>query len=122
MAWFPRTLGVATAVFGVAVTARPKLLATPLGLSDEQGKASCEVTTLCRAIGVRDVVSGVAMASARSTPALRQAIALRVASDVGDAHVFGILLRDAGARGKAIAGAGAWAGICALSALATRER
>lgn len=122
MTWFPRLLGVATVAYGAAIAVRPTLLAAPCGLTGEDGRVSREVDVLCRGIGARDVVSGLAMMTAREKPALRQAIAVRVASDVGDASVFGTLLPDSGARVKAAAAATGWATLCALSALSVRDK
>ncbi len=120
--WFPRLLGVATAAYGAAVAASPALLARPCGLAEKDGSLSDKVTVLCRGFGARDVVSGVAMVMASSAPAMRQAIAVRAASDLADAAVFGALLPDPRARGKAAGVAAAWGTLCAVSAVATRDR
>lgn len=121
MTWFPRLLGAATTAYGAAIALRPALLAAPCGLTDTDGRTPGEVAVLCRGIGTRDVVSGLAMTMARDTPALRQAIAVRVASDAGDAALFGTLLPDSRARSKAACVAGGWAALCALSALTVRS-
>ncbi|MDR7304145.1 hypothetical protein [Haloactinomyces albus] len=122
MKWFPRLLGVATITFGLAVTVRPKLLASPCGLTDARGRLAGDVAVLCRGIGIRDVLSGLAMTAAHSTPALRRAIAVRIAADLGDAALFGTLLPDTRARGKAAAAAMTWASLCALGMAAARGR
>ena len=121
MSWFPRALGVATAAYGAAVTARPALLLGPAGLLREGGPEP-EQETFVRTLGIRDLGSGLAMAFAPSRKALRTAIAARVVSDLGDLVVLGRALRDRPERGKVMAIAGGWGALCALSALATRKR
>ncbi|GLZ41013.1 hypothetical protein [Actinokineospora sp. NBRC 105648] len=121
LTWFPRALGLATAAYGVAVTVRPALMAGPTGLTDAKGEPSTGVALLTRSIGIRDIASGLAMAFAPAGTPLRAAIAVRVASDVGDAIGFGVGLPDADTRRKAALVAGVWGGLCALSALASRR-
>lgn len=115
---FPRVLGTLTAAYGAAVLVRPRLLAEPCGLTDDNGALSDSVTVLSRAIGFRDVFSGVAVATAPAGPPLRWAVAIRALSDVADATVFGLCLPDRRARGKAAAVAGLWGALCAASAAA----
>lgn len=119
--WLPRALGAATAAYGTAVAVKPELLARPTGLT-EDGRTPPGTVVLCRAVGVRDLISGVSIAAARSTPGLRGALAARVAADVGDAAVLGAALPDRDARTKAAAVALSWGTLCGLSALAPRRR
>ncbi|HEY7592247.1 MAG TPA: hypothetical protein VH969_03770 [Actinophytocola sp.] len=119
MAWFPRALGVATAAYGAAITARPALLLKPSGLL-RGGRPEPEQETFVRTLGVRDLASGLAMAFAPGRRAMRTAIAVRVASDLGDLVVLGRALEGKPERTTVLAAAGGWAAVCALSALATR--
>lgn len=119
--WLPRALGVVTAAYGTAVAIKPDVLARPIGLTDGSRTAP-GIAVVCRAVGARDLVSGMCMATARSTPALRNAITVRVAADVGDALVFGTHLPNKDVRGKASAIALSWGVVCGLSALALRRR
>ena len=121
MNWFPRALGVATAAYGVAITARPALLLKPSGMlrGDEPEP---EQATFVRTLGIRDLASGAAMALASGRRSMRTAIAVRVVSDLGDLVVLGSALRGRPERPKVMAAAGGWAALCALSALATRKR
>jgi hypothetical protein len=116
MKWFPRLLGLATAGYGAAILVRPRLMTGPCELSDD---AASRVLT--RAVGSRDMLSGLAMLLAGSPSTLRLAIAVRVGSDLGDAVVFGACLPTVTARRKAAAVASAWAALCALSALTVRS-
>ncbi|OLR89452.1 hypothetical protein [Actinokineospora bangkokensis] len=118
LTWIPRALGVATAVYGAAVTARPTLMAKPTGLVNAAGSPSRGVAVLTRSIGVRDVATGLAMALAPAGAPLRAAIAVRVVSDLADAVGFGTGLPGADARRNSALVAGGWAALCGLSALA----
>lgn len=113
----PRLLGVATAVYSVAITAKPALLLKPSGLPDDDP----DLHTLTRSLGVRDLASGIAMAIAPTRKAMRIAIAVRVASDAGDLVVLGRALAGRPEQKKVVAVAGGWGLLCALSALATRK-
>ncbi|MGW0891586.1 DUF4267 domain-containing protein [Saccharopolyspora sp. NPDC002578] len=115
-----RVLGVATAAYGAAVVVSPALLARPAGLIPQREQTPPSVAALCRTVGVRDVASGVAMATARSTTALRVAVAVRVASDLGDAVVLATSVSDREVRAKAVAVALTWGVLCGASALANR--
>jgi hypothetical protein len=121
MAWFPRVLGVATAAYGAAITARPALLLGPSGML-RGDRPEPEQETFVRTLGVRDLASGLAMAFAPGRSAMRTAIAVRVVSDLGDLVVLGRALRGKPERTKVMAVAGGWAAVCALSALTTNHR
>lgn len=89
MTWFPRLLGIGTAAFGATIVVRPETLAVPCGLTNAAGKTSPGTAVLCRAIGARDVVSGLALVFAPSPNPLRLAVVSRVATDIGDALLLG---------------------------------
>jgi hypothetical protein len=119
MTWFPRALGLATAAYGAAITARPALLLKPSGML-RGDKPEPEQETFVRTLGVRDLASGLAMAFAPGRKSMRTAIAVRVVSDLGDLVVLGHALRGKPERIKVMAIAGGWAAVCALSALGTK--
>lgn len=121
MTWLPRTLGVATAAYGAAITAAPALLLKPSGML-RGDKPEPEQETFVRTLGIRDLASGLAMAFAPGRKAMRTAIAVRVVSDLGDLVVLGQALQGKPERTKVMAIAGGWGALCALSALATRKR
>jgi hypothetical protein len=121
MTWFPRTLGVATAAYGAAITAKPVLLLKPSGML-RGDKPEAEQETFVRTLGVRDLASGIAMAVAPGRKAMRTAIAVRVLSDLGDLVILGRALRGKPEQAKVMAAAGGWAALCALSALTTRKK
>ncbi|OLF17823.1 DUF4267 domain-containing protein [Actinophytocola xanthii] len=120
MTWLPRALGAVTTTYGAAILVRPELLLGPSGLL-RGDRADAEQAMFVRTLGVRDLASGLAMVFARGRKATRVAIAVRVASDVGDAVVLGRALRGKPERGAVLAVAGGWAGLCALAALTTRK-
>ena len=116
MSWFPRLLGLATAGYGAAILVRPRLMTGPCELPDD---AASRVLT--RAVGSRDLLSGLAMLLAGSPSTLRLAIAVRVGADVGDAVLLGMFLPNVTARRKAAAVASVWGALCALSAVTVRD-
>lgn len=113
----PRLLGVATAAYGAAILVRPALLLKPSGLPVDDP----DLHTFTRTLGVRDLASGLAMAAAPSRTAMQVAIAVRAASDVGDAVVLGRAMAGKPEQKKILAVAGGWALLCGLSALVTRR-
>ena len=113
--WIPRVLGAATAAYSVAIIARPSLFAGPTGL--QKGDTPLPVGTAIgiRALGGRDLASGLAMALAPVGDPLRTAVAVRVGSDVVDLVLLGTTLPDPTARRKAIGVAALWGALCAAS-------
>ncbi|PRX92485.1 DUF4267 domain-containing protein [Allonocardiopsis opalescens] len=122
MAKLARALGLATAVFGVAVAIRPETLARESGLTRRGRDVPPGLHAMVAALGIRDAVSGLAMAAAPRGRALRLAIALRVAADLGDAVILGALLPTPEARRRNAAAALTWAAVCALSATGAGRR
>ncbi|HYQ62808.1 hypothetical protein [Actinophytocola sp.] len=112
-----RLLGVATAAYGVAVLVKPALLLKPSGLRH----GDHDLDAVVRTLAARDLASGIAMAVAPSRKAMRLAIGVRVASDVGDAVVLSRALAGRPEQKKILAVAGGWGLACALSALTTRK-
>lgn len=110
-----RLLGAATAAYSGTIIAAPKVLAKPCGLTTATGDVPRPVRTLIGAIGARDAAIGAAMVLAPPGPALRTAVAARVASDTADALVFGLTLTDPVARRKVVTFALFWAALCAIS-------
>jgi hypothetical protein len=113
----PRLLGVATAAYGAAVFAKPGLLLKASGMRH----GDHDLDAVVRTLAARDLASGVAMAVAPSRKAMRLAIGVRVASDVGDAVVLSRALAGRPEQKKILAVAGGWGLLCALSALATKR-
>jgi hypothetical protein len=113
--WFPRALGVATAAYSVAIIARPDLFTGPTKLTDRGETPATGTAIGVRALGGRDLASGLAMALAPAGAPLRTAVGVRVGSDVVDLVLLGTSLPDADARKKAIGVAALWGGLCALS-------
>jgi hypothetical protein len=119
MTWLPRTLGVLTAAYGLATLVRPAILARPSGLS--AGEPPAAVSTLVRAVGVRDIASGVAMAVS-SGRAQRIAVGARIVADLGDAVTWAFSSSpDPGARRKTIAVGVGWAALNAIGLAAVRR-
>ena len=121
LTWIPRLLGVATAGYSVAIIARPELFTKPTALQADGAPLPTATAIGVRALGGRDLASGLAMALAPSGKALRTAIAVRVGADLVDLVVLGTSLPDATARTKAAGVAAAWGTLCGLSYLAAGD-
>lgn len=120
MTWLPRTLGVLTAAYGVTTLVRPAVFAKPAGLSGDEPPAP--VGILVRAVGVRDLANGIAMAAAPAGPALQLAVAARIAGDLGDALTFALSPNeDPTARRKAVGVGLGWGALNVLGLLAARR-
>ncbi|HEY2195812.1 MAG TPA: hypothetical protein VGH76_26420 [Actinomycetospora sp.] len=112
--WIPRVLGVATAAYSVAIIAKPELFARPTKLADDRSEIPRGTAIGIRALGGRDLASGLAMAFAPEGTPLRTAVAVRVGSDVVDLVLLGTTLPDRDARLKAAAVAAGWGALCAV--------
>lgn len=121
MTFLPRTLGAATAVYGVVTLVRPQTLAEPVGLLEPDGSLAPSTRLTAALLGVRDIVAGGWMAVAPAGPQLRSAIVTRVLFDAGDAVLFGTLAPTPQARRKAAVLAGGWSALCALSLRFARD-
>jgi hypothetical protein len=119
MTWLPRTLGVLTAAYGLATLVRPAILAKPSGLSS--GEPSASVSTLVRAVGVRDIASGVAMAVSTGR-AQRIAVGVRIAADLGDVVTWAFSSSPGQAeRRKTMAVGAGWAALNAIGLATIRS-
>ncbi len=117
MTWFPRLLGAATAAYSVAIIAKPELFCRPTGLAGDTESPDTSQKVLTRAIGGRDLASGLAMALAPAGWPLKTAIGVRVGADIADLVVLGAGLPDQDSREKATMVAAGWGALCALSVL-----
>ena len=113
-----RGVGAATAVYGLAVAARPELLARPSGLTDDRGRTAVETAVSLRPLGWRDAASGLAMLTAPVGPALVTATLLRIAADLGDAALLGGTLPGRERRLKAVAVSVGWGALSVAGLLA----
>ena len=112
--WFPRIVGILTALYGLSAIVRPEVIARHGELDDPAIRRS-GVALLSGIVGVRDLVSGVAIVVAPSGGILLAALAVRVTFDAGDAALFGSLLPTRQARRKFAVLASGWGGVSALS-------
>jgi hypothetical protein len=112
--WFPRMVGILTAIYGLSAIAKPDVIARHGELDDPAMRRS-GVALLSTIVGIRDLVSGVAIVVAPSGGVLLAALAARVTFDAGDAALFGSLLPTRRARRKIATVALGWGGISALS-------
>lgn len=117
MLWPARAIGTATALYGAALMAKPSLLTKPTGLSTSADDVTIAGRVLSRAVGARDLVSGVAMALAPTPAGVRLAGAIRVGADVSDALGLGLGLPSGSARRKSAAVAAGWGALTILTLL-----
>ena len=106
-----RALGAATCAYGAAAAYRPGLLARPLGLVDSHGPVGPYHALAVRPMAWRDAATGLAMLVAPKGPALATVTAVRIASDVGDALLFGAALPGRFRRAGAVTSALGWAAL-----------
>jgi hypothetical protein len=116
MSWFPRIVGLLTAVYGLSALLRPDIISRHGELAPP-GDRRAGVHLLSAIVGVRDIVSGAAILVAPVGGVLLGALGARVALDAGDAFAFGRLLPTRRARRKVAAIALGWAAVAALSML-----
>lgn len=113
-----RILGGLTAGYGMFELTRPETIARQAGL-DASAPA---LRILTGTLGVRDIVSGLAMLAARTPRGKSAAVTTRVLFDLGDAVLFAALLPVGAPKAKVAAVAGSWGGLCGLAHLAGRDR
>ncbi|WP_329560962.1 hypothetical protein [Kitasatospora sp. NBC_01266] len=113
-----RATGAATALYGLAVTRRPALLARPSGLADADGGVSTELATCLRPLAFRDAASGLAMLLAPDERSLRVATLVRIAADFGDAALLARALPQRRHRAMALAVSVGWGGLSVAGLLA----
>jgi hypothetical protein len=110
-----RAIGVATAAYGVSALLRPSTLARFTGFGDP-ASPDAAVRALSATIGVRDLVSGVAITASPAGAPLRALLIARAALDAGDAATFGALSRSPGSRRLIAAVALAWSALALTAA------
>ncbi|MGF1240071.1 hypothetical protein ACQSME_22800 [Streptomyces sp. 2-6] len=110
-----RVVGAATTAYGVTAVRRPDWLARPVGMAGEQGGTHPYTAMALRPLAWRDAAGGLAMLLAPAGPALVTAAAVRIASDVGDAVLFGRTVTGRVRRAGAVASALGWAALTAAA-------
>ncbi|HWM39428.1 MAG TPA: hypothetical protein VNS49_20155 [Streptomyces sp.] len=113
-----RMTGAATALYGLAVTARPELLAAPSGLVDGDGRTAEHTRTSLRPLAWRDLVCGVAMVAAPRGAALTTATLVRISADFGDALLLGTTLHGRARRRAAVVVSLGWGALSVAGLLA----
>ncbi len=114
MNWFPRIVGLLTALYGVSAVLKPGVIARHGELDSPSDRRSA-VALLSATIGIRDLISGIAIVLAPAGGALLAALGARVTIDAGDAATFGRLLPTRAGRRKVAAIALAWGAVSALA-------
>jgi hypothetical protein len=119
--WFARLLGLLTVLYSIVAMIRPRILVTPAGLVPRTEPVPVPLKALTRAVAARDLAVGVAMMFAPMTVPLVWALVVRIAADLADAAVFGVMVSDRAARLKTVGVAAGWGvlNLVALWAVAT---
>ncbi|MCX4744253.1 hypothetical protein OG455_01775 [Kitasatospora sp. NBC_01287] len=112
-----RLTGAATALYGLAVTRRPELLARPSGLAGPGGEVPTALATCLRPLAFRDAASGLAMLLAPDDRSLRLATLVRIAADFGDAALLARALPGRRHRAMALAVSIGWGGLSVVGLL-----
>ncbi|KOT86820.1 hypothetical protein ADK86_37710 [Streptomyces sp. NRRL F-5755] len=112
-----RAVGATTAVYGLAVTAWPALLAKPSGLAEADGQVASATRTALRPLAWRDAAGGLALALAPTGPALQTAACVRIAADFGDAALLGVTLPGRARRRAAVAVSVGWGALSVVGLL-----
>lgn len=117
---FPRVMGAVTVGYALLVLIDPAVMTGAIGLS--QDGVDPDLALLTRTMLVRDLACGLAMVFVPAGWPLLTAIAIRAASDLGDALIMGTALPTDADRTAALLVAGGFGLLCALSALGARRR
>lgn len=104
-------VGALTGAYGLACATRPATLLGATRLANTRRNRG-----IARAVGVRDIASGLALvfAPADDRTLVEAAVTARVVADASDVVVFGALC-PRGAKLKAMAIAAGWGGVCSLA-------
>ncbi|QZY28325.1 hypothetical protein [Nocardioides coralli] len=106
-----RVMGAATCAYAAYALARPRHLARALDADPEEGPA---LDRLARTFGVRDLATSSLLLSS-DAGLNRAAVALRIASDLGDCLVLGVGADDPAVRRKVVGVTLGWASLNALA-------
>ena len=109
-------VGSLTAAYGVLELAKPDILAKQTEMVGHPVIAD-RLRTVSRAIGVRDVISGTAMALATTPLQRRITTAARVAFDVGDGITLAATLPKPAPKAKILLVTGGWAALSAAAGI-----
>lgn len=116
-----RVVAGLTALYSVAITVAPRLLARPCGLVDRRGRVPADVAALVRSIGTRDATMALALGLAPAGQATTVLTAARVVSDAADAVWLGRVV-PRGQRAKVAGVALGWAALEVAVAAAANRR
>ena len=112
----PRLLGAGTVAFGGLVLARPITLRLLCDVEDQRA-----LRLLAGVVGVRDIVTGVALVTAPRGRPLRTVLLARVVLDAADGAMFGALACSPAKRRLARTAGLGFAAICAALLVSERD-
>jgi len=110
-------VGSLTAAYGVLEFVKPDILAGQTDMAGSHPVIADRLRTVSRVLGVRDVVSGTAMALA-STPLQRRITTVaRVVFDLGDGITLAATLPSSAPKAKILLVTGGWAALSAAAGI-----
>lgn len=110
-------IGTLTAAYGVLELIKPDILAKQTEMSVAHPEIAQRLRLVSRLMGGRDIISGTALAFARTPGQRRVAAGIRVAFDVIDGIALSAALPQPAPRGKILGITGGWALLSAASAV-----
>jgi hypothetical protein len=110
-------VGTLTAAYGVLELVKPDILAKQTQMSVSHPHIAHRLRVVSRLMGGRDIISGTALALAKTPGQRRVAAGIRVAFDVIDGIALSAALPQPAPRGKILGITGGWALLSAASAV-----
>ncbi|MET0966282.1 MAG: hypothetical protein ABWZ02_07805 [Nakamurella sp.] len=108
-------IGSLTAAYGVLELVKPDILAKQTEMSVAHPEIAQRLRLVSRLMGGRDIISGTALAFARTPGQRRVAAGIRVAFDVIDGIALSAALPQPAPKGKILGITGGWALLSAAS-------
>lgn len=119
--WPALIMGGLTAGYGVLEIVRPQMLADQTRMTGSHPEVARKLRTASIGLGVRDVVSGLALALARTPTQRTVASAVRVVFDLADGAVLTRALPAGAPKGKILAVTTGWAALSAAAGVLARR-
>jgi len=110
-------MGSLTAAYGVLELVKPDMLAKQTEMTPAHPVIAGQLRKLSMVMGARDVISGTALAVARTTTQRRVAAGIRVGFDITDGVLLSTRLPKPAPIGKILVITGGWALLSAIAAV-----
>lgn len=114
-------MGALTAAYGLLEVLNPGILAKQTKMAGPHPLITAKLAKVSRVMGIRDIVSGTALALARTPVQRRVATAVRVACDLTDGIALTVSLPSPAPKAKILSITGGWA-VLSVAAAVIAER